>query len=58
MEGKGAVANNAFNQAVGKVRQFAERVGRFTDSQKDYGNNCVRAEHSHLWMSCREYPYL
>jgi len=40
MEGekRGKVADNAFNQAVGKVRQFAERVGRFTDSQKDYGN--------------------
>ena len=38
MEGKGKVANNAFNQAVGKVRQFAEKVGSFADSQKDYGN--------------------
>jgi len=38
MEGKGKVADNAFNQAVGKVRQFAQRVGNFTESQKDYGN--------------------
>ena len=38
MEGKGKVANNAFNQAVGKVRQFAQRVGNFTESQKNYGN--------------------
>jgi hypothetical protein len=38
MEGTGKVANNAFNQAVGKVRQFAQRVGNFTESQKDYGN--------------------
>ena len=38
MEGKGKVADNAFNQAVGKVRQFAQRVGNFTESQKNYGN--------------------
>ena len=38
MEGTGKVANNAFNQAVGKVRQFAQRVGNFTESQKNYGN--------------------
>ena len=38
MEEQKKVADNAFNQAVGKVRQFAERVGNFTDSQKNYGN--------------------
>ena len=37
-EKSGKVADNAFNQAVGKVRRFAEQVGKFTASQKDYGN--------------------
>ena len=37
-EKRGKVADNAFNQAVGKVRQFAERVGKFTAEQKEYGN--------------------
>ena len=37
-EKRGKVADNAFNQAVGKVRQFAEQVGKFTAEQKEYGN--------------------
>ena len=34
MSKKEGVADNAFNQAVGKVRRFAERVGKYTKIAK------------------------